>query len=753
MRRRGARGAPAFPLPGRSAADSVDRVVKEPSSTAEAESSAPRPLLLAGIVFTVAVAVFAPALDGPWLFDDHPLIVENPFVHDFTQWTRWFTHSFWSTSWESDLYGESRNFWRPLVLASYTLDWALGGGTPLVFHATNLLCHGTASALAFFTLRRWIGASWPALFAALLWAVHPTKSESVAWIAGRPDLWLSLGVLLALAGVAARLERRPWGWPLEVLGAAVAYGSKEHAVVLPLLAGIEVCAHAGWPPPRRLPRRELLRSVGPQLALALGYIAWRQWWLPVRGGGDWPGLASHLGTVLETYGRYGVMALWPQDLSFGSSLIVVEDGMRVVNIGFAMIGGLWLSVCTLIAYLRRNRTEWVLGLAAFPLLLFPVSNAAAVVNDVVVSPRLTYLPMFGLAWLGGIALRSSGVLGRGVGYSFAAAVIALLGMRSVVRTLDFGDARRLWTYEVERSPRYLAALEYFVVEERRASRPRAALRIAEHARREAAGTASRFGTGSLLANAFEALMIITPDLDRARLLALRRFVVDLRARRDAVLLGPEGQAIFEVPSQSEAARVLQGLPTTFASLEARLASRLGDDPHALALVREIAARCPDCSEQRVLVPVAARAEDFALAAALVQNLERTQGVAAAADVAEYLADAERRHRLVASAPPAARTALLAWFYAGVGAWGRAYEVARPALDDPALAPADGVKLAELAFRAGDLAMARRLLERWEAPPVIDARLVAWGLDMGWIDRPRPPEAALPPVLAVVVGSP
>lgn len=105
VRRRGDRGAPASPLPGRAAADRVDRVVKEPR-----------------IVFTVAVAVFAPALDGPWLFDDHGLIVENPFVHGFSHWTRWFTHSFWSTSWAEEPEADARNFGRPFVLASYVLD-------------------------------------------------------------------------------------------------------------------------------------------------------------------------------------------------------------------------------------------------------------------------------------------------------------------------------------------------------------------------------------------------------------------------------------------------------------------------------------------------------------------------------------------------------------------------------------------------------------------------------------------------------
>ncbi len=728
--------------------------MKDPSSAAEAESSAPRPLLLAGIVFTVAVAVFAPALDGPWLFDDHPLIVENPFVHDLSHWTRWFTHSFWSTSWADAPAVDTRNFWRPLVLASYALDWALGSGSPVVFHATNLLCHGTASALAFLALRRWIGATWPALFAALLWAIHPTKSESVAWIAGRPDLLLGLGVLLALAGVSARLERRPWGWSLELFGALVAYGSKEHAVVLPLLAAIEVCAHAGWPAPRRLPRRELMTHVGPQLLLALAYVAWRQWWLPMRsGGGDWPGLWGRLGIVLETYGRYGVMAVWPQDLSFGSSLIRYAGGARVVDAGFAMMGALWLTACAAGALRWRHRTEWIVGALALPLLLVPVSNAVAVVNIVVASPRLVCLPLLGLALLVGLVLDAVGTARRRIGLSVAALIVALLSARSVIRALDFTDARRFWTYEIECNPRYLPALEFFVVEELRASRPRIALSLAEHAHRGAAATAGQSGAGAVLTHAFESLLIITPDLDRSRLGALRRFVVELRAGQDGSLVGSDGAVTFWVPAHSDTARELARHPMTLAALEARLASRLDDDAHALALVREVAARCPDCNEQRVLVPVAARAEDFALAATLVRNLERTQGATAVADVAEYLADAERRHAQAASAPPTARMALRAWFFAGVGAWGRAHEVARPALADPALAPADGVKVAELAFRAGDLATARALLERWEALPVIEARLTEWALDMGWIDRPRPPEAALPPALAAVVGSP
>jgi hypothetical protein len=201
------------------------------------------------------------------------------------------THSFWSTSWAPEPAGSSRNFWRPLVLATYALDWALGSGSPVVFHATNLFCHGLASALAFFALRRWLGQTWRRCSRLALGGA-PDQERIGRVDAGRPDLLLSLGVFLTLAGVAARLERRLWGWPLELLGVVVAFGSKEQRGRAPgSSAAIEVCAHAGWPAPRRLPWRLLATHAGPQLVLALGYLTWDSGGCRCgSGGGDWTGL-------------------------------------------------------------------------------------------------------------------------------------------------------------------------------------------------------------------------------------------------------------------------------------------------------------------------------------------------------------------------------------------------------------------------------------------------------------------------------
>lgn len=698
------------------------------------------------------MAAFGLALDGPWLFDDHRLIAENPFVHDLGNWTRWFTHPFWDVSPGQAGQDSERHLWRPLVLASYALDWTLGGGSRVVFHATNLLLHGTAAALAYATLRRWLGVGWPAVVAALLWAIHPAKAESVAWISGRPDLLLTVGVLLALAGIAARLDRRRWGLSVELLGVGIAYGSKEHAIVLPALVLGELCAHAGWPPLGKLDRRSLAEILGPQLLVAIGYLVWRQLWLPLRVGGPEPGqLGERLGTVLETYGRYGAMVLWPGDLSFGGSLIHYADGGRVVHWGYLGGGVLIGFVCLGAVWRYRARSDLLLGVLLFPILLLPVCNAVAQVYTVLASPRFTYLPTFGIAFLVGLGLRRLAVVGRWGAAVAAVALVIASGARAVVRTLDFADERRFWTYEIERSPRFLPALEHFVVAELLAGRPRAALALVERGYLGAAGTAGASGAGTLLKQALEAWLQLTPDLDRSRLQSLLAFVVELRAGRDAEFRSDAGDPLFAVPAQSQLARELGKHEMFLVSLEARLRSRLGDDRRARELTATLAQRCPSCGEQRVLIPVAARIPDFPLAREMVQNLRSHLGVEATADVAEYLAAAEARRAALVSAPAGAKVALQAWYYAGVGAWARAHQVVLPLHEQAeTLRFADAVKVAELAFRAGDAAAARRLLARWEDAATSAERFEHWARDMRWIDAARPEEQALPPVLTEMV---
>src|SRR5438552_13746966 len=90
-------------------------------------------------------------------------------------------------------------YWQPLTWLSLMIDtsiWGVRAGPPLV---ENVLLHAIAALLLFFTFAKATGDEWRSLALAAIWAIHPLRVESVAWVAERKD------VLAALFFIAAML--------------------------------------------------------------------------------------------------------------------------------------------------------------------------------------------------------------------------------------------------------------------------------------------------------------------------------------------------------------------------------------------------------------------------------------------------------------------------------------------------------------------------------------------------------------------
>ena len=76
-------------------------------------------------------AVLWPALSGSFIFDDYPIFVDNPIVHvNGWSWKAWHGVFVWAHA----------NIQRPLAMASFALNYALGGDA-WGFKATNLAIH------------------------------------------------------------------------------------------------------------------------------------------------------------------------------------------------------------------------------------------------------------------------------------------------------------------------------------------------------------------------------------------------------------------------------------------------------------------------------------------------------------------------------------------------------------------------------------------------------------------------------------
>jgi hypothetical protein len=158
-------------------------------------------------------------------------------------------------------------FFRPLGFAIYWLEWDLWGSAAMPRHALDLLLHGVSSVLFLLIVRR-LGIPPPFdLLAALLFAWHGIRPETVAWPAGRFD---ALALFFSLIAALAVLRGGRTGLIASMLATAAACLSKESAFVLPLLLAA-------------LPVRAT-RLLAANFAVAGGIFAWRWWVLKGIGG-------------------------------------------------------------------------------------------------------------------------------------------------------------------------------------------------------------------------------------------------------------------------------------------------------------------------------------------------------------------------------------------------------------------------------------------------------------------------------------
>jgi tetratricopeptide (TPR) repeat protein len=129
------------------------------------------------------------------------------------------------------------DYWHPLDFLSHMLDCQLYGLAPAGHHLTNVLLHATVAILLFLVLRRMTGALWRSAFVAAVFAIHPLRVESVAWVSERKDMLHGVFFVLTI-GAYVRYVRRPWSlarYGLVVLLFALGLMSKPTLMTLPFV--------------------------------------------------------------------------------------------------------------------------------------------------------------------------------------------------------------------------------------------------------------------------------------------------------------------------------------------------------------------------------------------------------------------------------------------------------------------------------------------------------------------------------------
>ncbi len=144
------------------------------------------------IIVCAGLICYANSFKVPFLWDDEVLILRNHYVKSWDYLRPIFTSSHFRGG------GEAGNFYRPLQVVSYLLDYSLWGNNPFGFHLTNLILHCAVAVAVFFLVKRISADSLAGFLAALFFVVHPVHTEAVTYISGRADMQVALFLLLAL---------------------------------------------------------------------------------------------------------------------------------------------------------------------------------------------------------------------------------------------------------------------------------------------------------------------------------------------------------------------------------------------------------------------------------------------------------------------------------------------------------------------------------------------------------------------------
>jgi tetratricopeptide (TPR) repeat protein len=407
----------------------------------------------------LVLAAFWPCLGAGFVnFDDDFVVLHNPWLRELSANSlRWM----FSESWIGH--------WTPLAWISLALNHAVHGLDPFGYHLVNVALHALNAWLAAGVFEALLARAAPqqtlaarrsaALAAALLFALHPLRVESVAWITERRDVlsgafWL--GTLWAwLAATAPDIEparrRRRLAGALVLFCASLL--SKAWGITIPALL-LVLCA---WPL-RRFGAGKT-RVVAAELALfavfacAGGGLAW---WAQSRDSAA-VSLADH--TLVERYLQacYGVAlyvqkSLWPsglhvlyplpREISWAEPRFLVP-GLAVPLVTLALLGAAKRAPALCVAWCA-------FGITAAPILGFAQSGVQLAAD------RYTYLACLPFALLAAAGLARC--VGARRGLALACALAAALGVATWKQCGYWKDSLALWERSLALEPDNYVAL-------------------------------------------------------------------------------------------------------------------------------------------------------------------------------------------------------------------------------------------------------------------------------------------------------
>jgi protein O-mannosyl-transferase len=342
----------------------------------------------------VTLAIYWPVRGFDLVYFDDPLLLTDcPEVRAGLTWhgIKWAFTEVWLAN------------WNPLTSLSFMAVAEFFGVAPGPHHLANALLHAANAALLFLLLQRLTGATWRSALAAALFAWHPLRVESVAWIAERKDVLCGFFFLLALFAYVWFAERPPakgggrgrFFW-MSVGAYLLALLSKPMAVTLPFV----LLLLDFWPLNRMTEGRwkmggwkNLVIEKWPFFSLTFGFCL-ATYFIQRNHAAttSWEvlGLSPRVANAIASYLDYPAQLFWPVNLA---AIYPYPAGFDFWEIGLKAVVLALISLACLFQIQRRP--QWLFGWLWYLGMALPVIGLVQV-GEQARADRYTYLPLIGL---------------------------------------------------------------------------------------------------------------------------------------------------------------------------------------------------------------------------------------------------------------------------------------------------------------------------------------------------------------------
>ena len=407
-----------------------------------------RPALDLLLCAALSLALYTPALWNTWVTDDESEVLQDQLIRSFRNFPALFAHNVWYFAGS-----ETHNYYRPLKLLAYTIEYHLFGFQPVAWHVAGILLQ-IAVVISTYVLIRDLASRQLAFWTALWFAIHPVHVEVVAWVAGGQDALCALALLLSVwCYHRARSSAAPlWLNGISATLFLAGLFAKEAALTFPAVILAYDYLY------RRESLRQMLRAWARYIPMwaALGvYILFRihalNGFAPKTTGMDLTTKELIL-SVPVLAAKYLGLVLIPAQLNYWHNYVPVRA------LGWQPLAAMALIIAMVAAvfWLRRAQPMLAFALAWFWITLVPVL-AIPKVSGNVFTERYVYVPSFAFcvfaawSWLW-IQRRARSSITCTAARAVLAAVFVFYAVVIVRRLPDWHDTLTLLERTVQQSP-------------------------------------------------------------------------------------------------------------------------------------------------------------------------------------------------------------------------------------------------------------------------------------------------------------